>query len=143
MCHRTPLSGRFFFFADSSRFLIPLVSPGTGPDSFSRSRRPGFGFLKVYCRIRNCPNQLDPRATYHRMLGLIMLVLEVQVVWNRVLATLIDSRKSYQHIKLSPSLFLNAEGCALEGCEEETYQPDFLQVYTLVKAVTNIGSGAH
>ena len=44
----TPLSGLFFFFADSSRALTPFASPGTDPDSFKMERSAGFGFLKTY-----------------------------------------------------------------------------------------------
>lgn len=48
----TPLSGLFFFFADSSRALTPFASPGTGPDSFRIVRRADFGFLKT-CKSRD------------------------------------------------------------------------------------------
>ena len=48
MSTRTPLSGLFFFLADSSRLFTPFVSPGTGPDSFRMLRRSGLGFLNVF-----------------------------------------------------------------------------------------------
>ena len=77
----TPLSGLFFFFADSSRALTPFASPGTGPDSFRIASRAGFGFLKI------CTNRLvsafqwnvgvGSARTHNRMLRLIMLALEI------------------------------------------------------------------
>lgn len=75
----TPLSGLFFFFADSSRALTPFASPGTGPDSFRIARRAGFGFLKT-CTIRvsfTVSVRIGSVRTYDGMLCLIMLALEI------------------------------------------------------------------
>lgn len=64
---------------------------------------------------------LELEATYDHMLGLIVLVLKVQVVWNYMLASLVDSRQGYDHIEFTPSFLLNAEWSALERCVQHSY----------------------
>lgn len=61
-------------------------------------------------------------ATYHGVLGLVVLVLKVEVVRNMVLASLFDPRKSNYHVKFTPSFLLNTERGALECCVENSYQ---------------------
>ena len=76
----TPLSGLFFFFADSSRALTPFASPGTGPDSFKMERRAGFGFLKTYKQYRlrfTLSSRAGSVETHNRVFRLIMLTLEI------------------------------------------------------------------
>jgi hypothetical protein len=50
------------------------------------------------------------------MLGLVALRLEVEVVLERVVAALANSRQDDGHVKLSPALLIDAEGRLLDDC---------------------------
>jgi hypothetical protein len=112
----TFLSVRFFFLALSSppagRFVFkPFSSPGTGPDSRSKAKRAGFGFLKVCRRLvrsqtRFAQHFLDLKRTYKNMLAFIAVLSEVQVVLNGV--RLVGGELN-GHVKLTPSFLFNAE----------------------------------
>ena len=53
--------------------------------------------------------------TYDLVLGLIPLRLEVEVVLERVLAALVCCCEDDAHVKLSPTLLVDAEWRLLEG----------------------------
>ena len=61
--------------------------------------------------------QETPR-TNHCMLGFVMLALEVEIMWNDMFATFVDSCEVNLHVEFTPSLFLNTERWALESCVE-------------------------
>ena len=48
-------------------------------------------------------------ASYNRVLRLVLLLDKVEVVAYNVLAALVDSGKDDIHVKLSPSLLINAK----------------------------------
>ena len=60
----------------------------------------------------------ETRRTNHCMLGFVMLALEVEIMWNDMFTTFVDSCEVDLHVEFTPSLFLNAERWALESCVE-------------------------
>jgi hypothetical protein len=60
--------------------------------------------------------RLDARRTYHLVLGLVALRLEVEVVVERVVAALADCGEHNGHVKLAPALLIDAERRLLEHC---------------------------
>lgn len=118
----TFFSVRFFFLALSSPVaprldLRPFSSPGTGPDSRNKARRAGLGLRKVCNKHQMSVNfdfilRIHQRRSHNRVLGLITSLSKVQVMPDRV--CLIRNQLN-GHIKLTPSLLLDAEGGLLES----------------------------
>lgn len=109
----TALSRRAFFLEESLP-RTPFAS--AEPESCRRASSSGLGLRKV-CAISNRSQSSESVvATYHLVLGLVALGLEVEVVAERVLAALVGCCEDDGHVKLSPSLLFDAERRLLDCC---------------------------
>lgn len=117
----TFFSVRFFFLALSSPAaarldLRPFSSPGTEPDSRNAAKRAGLGLRKVYTHMRisfDPSLQHTKKRAHNLVLGLVTLLGKVQVVLDLVCFI---GHQINRHVKLTPSLFMDAEWGFLESC---------------------------
>lgn len=67
----------------------------------------------VLCAILSNPEHKE--ATHHRMQGLITILLEIQVMVQRMIVT-IEGPQHDLHVELAPSFLLEEKRCFLDDC---------------------------